>query len=270
MQLPIQSQSRIYAERWEHDAGADELAAIASAADTSGFWYVAVCDHIAIPAEQADTMGTSWWDTVATLGWLAGITSRTRLLSHIYVLPFRHPLVTAKAFSTLDAVSGGRVIHGVRAAFADEFATIEGPTWKVEGLGQRPRPLQAGGPPVWVGGSSKAALRRAAERGDGWLPQGPVSADQIAFIRERRAAAGRGDDPIDLGALVGAVYVGEPTWDVGQQTLTGPPAKVAHVLGKYAELGVGQVQVRFRSRSATELVDQIKAFGADVLPLLPA
>ena len=300
MQLPIQSQSRIYAERWEHDAGADELAAIASAADTSGFWYVAVCDHIAIPAEQADTMGTSWWDTVATLGWLAGITSRTRLLSHIYVLPFRHPLVTAKAFSTLDAVSGGRVIlgvgaghverefdtlgldftdrgalldeaiDGVRAAFADEFATIEGPTWKVEGLGQRPRPLQAGGPPVWVGGSSKAALRRAAERGDGWLPQGPVSADQIAFIRERRAAAGRGDDPIDLGALVGAVYVGEPTWDVGQQTLTGPPAKVAHVLGKYAALGVGQVQVRFRSRSATELVDQIKAFGADVLPLLPA
>jgi len=300
MQLPIQSQSRIYAERWEDDAGADELAAIARAADESGFWYVAVCDHIAIPAEQADTMGTSWWDTVATLGWLAGITSHTRLLSHIYVLPFRHPLVTAKAFSTLDAVSGGRVIlgvgaghverefdalgldftdrgalldeaiDGVRAAFADEFAAIEGPTWKVEGLGQRPRPLQAGGPPVWVGGSSKAALRRAAERGDGWLPQGPVSADQITFIRERRAAAGRGDDPIDLGALVGAVYVGEPKWDVGQQTLTGPPAKVAHVLGKYAALGVGQVQVRFRSRSATELVDQVKAFGADVLPLLPA
>ncbi len=300
MQLPIQSQSRIYAEAWEDRAGAEELAAIARAADESGFWYVAVCDHIAIPTEQADAMGTSWWDTVATLGWLAGITSRTRLLSHIYVLPFRHPLVTAKAFSTLDAVSGGRVIlgvgaghverefdalgldftdrgalldeaiDGVRAAFADEFPTIEGPTWKVEGLGQRPRPVQAGGPPVWVGGSSKAALRRAAERGDGWLPQGPVSAEQIAFIRERRARAGCGDDPIDLGALVGSVYVGEPGWDVGQQTLTGPPAKLAHVLGKYAALGVGQVQVRFRSRSATELVDQVQAFGADVLPLLPS
>ena len=109
MQLPIQSQSTIYAEPWEADAGADELAAVARAADESGFWYVAVCDHIAIPAEQAKTMSTSWWDTVATLGWLAGITSRTRLLSHIYVLPFRHPLVAAKAFSTLDAVSGGRV-----------------------------------------------------------------------------------------------------------------------------------------------------------------
>ncbi len=298
MQLPIQSQSRIYAEVWEADAGVRELAAIARAADESGLWYLAVCDHIAIPAEQATAMSTSWWDTVATLGWLAGITSRTRLLSHIYVLPFRHPLVTAKAFSTLDTVSGGRVILGVgaghverefellglefgdrgarldeaidavRAAFADEFATIEGPTWKVEGLGQRPRPVQAGGPPIWVGGSSKMALRRAAERGDGWLPQGAVSPDQITFIRERRVAAGRGDDPIDIGALVGAAYVGEPTWDVGDHTLAGPPAKLAHVLGKYAALGVGQVQIRFRSRSATELIDQIQAFGADVLPLL--
>ncbi len=300
MQLPIQSQSRIYAEAWEDAAGADELDAIARAADESGFWYLGVCDHIAIPADRADAMGTSWWDTVATLGWLAGITSRTRLLSHIYVMAFRHPLVTAKAFSTLDVVSNGRMILGVgaghverefdtldldftnrgpmldeaidavRAAFAEEFATIEGPTWKVDGLGQRPRPIQAGGPPVWVGGSSKAALRRAAERGDGWLPQGPVSAEQVSFIRERRADAGRGDDLIDIGALAGVLYVGEPSWDVGQQTLAGPPAKLAHVLGKYAALGVGQVQVRFRSRSASELIDQIRAFGTDVLPLLPS
>ena len=113
-------------------------------------------------------------------------------------------------------------------------------------------------------------MRRAAERGDGWLPQGPVGPDQISFIRERRAAAGRGDDPIDIGGLVGTLYVGDPDWDVGERTLTGPPAKLAHVLGKYAALGVGQIQVRFRSRSATELVDQIRAFGADVIPLLPS
>lgn len=297
MQLPIQSQSTIYAEPWEADAGAAELAAVARAADESGFWYVAVCDHVAVPTELAPGMGTAWWDTVATLGWLAGITDNVRLLSHIYVLPFRHPLVAAKAFATLDAVSGGRVILGVgtghvqrefemlgvdfsdrgrlldegidavRAAFADEFALVEGPTWKVEGMGQRPRPVQAGGPPIWVGGSSKPALRRAAERGDGWLPQGPVTAEDVGFLCEHRRAT-RGDEPIDIGALVGTVYVGEPSWDVGSRTLTGPPGKLAHVLGKYAALGVGQVQVRFRSRSADELVDQVRAFGSSVLPEL--
>ena len=60
MQLPIQSQSTIYAEPWEADAGADELAAIARAADRAGFWYVAVCDHVAIPGPLDEKMGTSW------------------------------------------------------------------------------------------------------------------------------------------------------------------------------------------------------------------
>ena len=154
----------------------------------------------------AESMGTSWWDTVATLGWLAGITEHVRLLSHVYVPAYRHPLQVAKAFSTLDNVSGragrarrrrrprrGRVrparprrstaagrlldeaIDALRAAFADEYPAVEGPTWTFDGYGQRPRPVQAGGPPIWVGGSSKPALRRAATRGDGWLPQGPVT-----------------------------------------------------------------------------------------------
>ena len=299
MQLPIQSQSTIYAEPWEAEAGADELAAIARAADDSGFLYVAVCDHVAVPRPFDRTMGTSWWDTVATLGWLAGITSRVRLLSHVYVPAYRHPLQVAKAFATLDNVSGGRVVLGVgaghlqgefellgvpfaergrlldesidalRAAFADEFPTIEGPTWTVAGYGQRPRPLQAGGPPIWVGGSSPPAIRRAATRGDGWLPQGPVTAELVASIRDQRAAAGL-DAAFDVGALVGSTYVGTPSWDIGEPTLSGPPEKLAHVLRKLGALGVGQVQVRLRSRSASELVDQIALFGAEVGPLLEA
>ena len=205
MQLPIQSQSTIYAEPWEADATADDLRRIAQAADRAGFFYMAVCDHIAIPEDRAGSMGTAWWDTIATLAWLAGLTERVRLLSHVAVLAYRHPLQTAKAWSTLDQVSGGRAILGVgsghvegefdllgldfadrgklldeaidavRAAFADEFPVAKGPQWPFEGCGQRPRPVQAGGPPMWVGGSSKPALRRAAERGDGWLPQGPVT-----------------------------------------------------------------------------------------------
>ena len=296
MQLPIQSQSTQYAEDWEASAGAEELGAIARAADDAGFWYLGVCDHIAVPESHAEAMHTTWWDTIATLGWLAGITTHTRLLSHITVPAYRHPLEVAKAWSTLDAISGGRTIMGVgaghleaefallgidfanrgplldesidalRAAFADEFPTFKGPTVSFSGLGQRPRPIQPGGPPIWVGGSSKPALRRAAERGDGWLPQGPVTPELVAFIRDHRAAT-RGDDPIDIGALVGAVYVGDAGWDVGP-CLTGPPEKVAHVLRKFAAMGVGQVQVRFRSRSLSELLGQIEAFGSQVGPLL--
>ncbi|HEX2578138.1 MAG TPA: TIGR03619 family F420-dependent LLM class oxidoreductase [Aquihabitans sp.] len=297
MQLPIQSQSTIYVEPWEATAGAAELAAVARAADAAGFAYVAVCDHVAIPAEQAPAMGTEWWDTVATLGWLAGITERVRLLSHVYVPAYRHPLQVAKAFSTLDVVSGGRVVLGVgaghvegefealgvpfaergrlldeaidalRAAFAEDYPTLPGPRWPAADLGQHPRPVQEDGPPIWVGGSSPAAIRRAAERGDGWLPQGPVTAELVARIHELRHAAGR-HDRFDLGALVGPTYVGDPGWDLGPPALTGSPDKLAHVLRKFAGLGVGQVQIRLRSRSADELVDQIGRFGAEVLPQL--
>ena len=58
-------------------------------------------------------MGTTWYDTIATLGWLAGITTDIHLLSHIYVVALRHPLRAAKEFATLDVLSGGRVICGV-------------------------------------------------------------------------------------------------------------------------------------------------------------
>jgi probable F420-dependent oxidoreductase len=297
MQLPIQAQSTNFVEPWEAHAGAAELEAIARAADRAGFLYVAVCDHVAIPSEKAAVMSTEWWDTVATLGWLAGITERVRLLSHIYVPAYRHPLQVAKAFSTLDVVSGGRVIMGVgaghveeefallgvpydqrgalldesidalRAAFAEDYPTLPGPRWPAADLGQHPRPIQEDGPPIWVGGSSPAALRRAAQRGDGWLPQGPTTPELVARIAELRDAAGR-HDPFDVGALVGPTYVGEPTWDLGGPALAGPPEKLAHVLGKYRAMGVTNVQVRLRSRSADELVEQIERFGTEVIPLL--
>ena len=92
MQLPIQSQSSLYVEPWELKAGPEEIAQVAKAADRSGFLYVGVCDHTAIPRRLADAMGTIWYDTTATLGWLAALTTRTHLLSHVLVLAQRHPL----------------------------------------------------------------------------------------------------------------------------------------------------------------------------------
>jgi probable F420-dependent oxidoreductase len=300
IQLPIQSQSTRYAEDWEAGTGVDELAAIAKACDESGFFYVAVCDHVAVPRPYDEAMRTSWWDTLTTLGYLAGITTQTRLLSHVYVLPYRHPLMTAKGFLTLDNVSHGRAILGVgaghvdaefelldvdfevrgpamnealdivRAAFENEYPEYTGEHWSVKDAGLQPRPIQPGGPPIWVGGSSKAAMRRAAEKGDGWLPQGPPKMGMkaaVQFIKEHRVAT-RGDEPIDLGINTESIYIGEPSFEVGQYDLTGPADKIAERFRKYARLGVNQLQIRFRSRSADELCDQIRAFGTDVGPAL--
>ncbi len=83
MQLPIQSQSTLYVADWEKESGPVELARIARVADEAGFFYLGVCDHTAIPRRLADAMGTIWYDTTATLGWLAAVTTQTHLLSHV-------------------------------------------------------------------------------------------------------------------------------------------------------------------------------------------
>ena len=291
IQLPIQAQSTYFVEPWEPTAGRDELAAIARACDEAGFDYVAVCDHVAIPRDKAATMNTTWFDTIATLGWLAAVTQRTRLLSHVYVAAYRHPLATAKAFATIDALSGGRAILGVGAGHVDAEFDLLGISFADRGritdaavdqirvalddewVGEfalRPRPLQPH-LPIWIGGSSPAAIRRAAERGDGWLPQGTLKKDMpaaIARLRELRAAAGRDAQPCTIGAIAPFFWVGERTWDTGEQCLAGAPDKIASYLRSYAEMGVDQVQVRFRSRSAAELCEQITIFGAEVAPSL--
>ncbi|WP_329197318.1 MULTISPECIES: LLM class F420-dependent oxidoreductase [unclassified Streptomyces] len=300
MQLPVQSQSTLYAEPWEAAAGAADLAEVARAADRAGFGYLATCDHVAVPRRLAGPMGTVWYDPVATLAYLAGITEHVRLLSHVAIVGLRHPLVTAKQYATLDHLSGGRLILGVgaghvaeefevlgvdfgrrgavldetldalRAALGpEEYPEFEGGRFSFKDLGQLPRPTQAR-IPVWVGGSSPAAVRRAAVRGDGWLPQGDPRHElpaQINRIRELREAAGV-DGPLEIGAITEALYVGEPAWDTGRRTLTGKAEALAESLRAYRELGVDQIQVRFRSRDRAELIDQIAVFGAEVAPLL--
>jgi probable F420-dependent oxidoreductase len=300
MQLPVQSQSTLYAEPWEAAAGPADLVEIARTADRTGFDYVACCDHIAIPRRLAGAMSTVWYDPVATLSYLAAATGRVRLLSHVAVVGLRHPLVTAKAYATVDHLSGGRLVLGVGAGHVqeefeavgadftgrgavldetidaltaalgpEEFPEFSGERFSFKELGQRPRPAQER-VPVWVGGSSPAAVRRAALRGDGWLPQGDPREKLpalIARLRELRAEAGI-EEPITVGAIVEPLYVGRAGWEVGRRTLTGEPEALAASLRAYGGMGVDQIQVRFRSRSRTELTDQMAAFAADVAPHL--
>ena len=300
MQLQVQAKSKTFAEDWEAEAGADDLRAIVQKADDTGFFYVAVCDHLAVTKPLDAHMNTTWYDTVATLGWIAALTDRVRVMSHVYVMSYRHPLHTAKSFMTLDELSGGRAILGVgaghlegefgllgldfagrgartdaavdviREAFTTEYPDIETPFWgHLKNAGMAPRPRQQ--PiPIWVGGSSKPALRRAAERGDGWLPQGTPRADmpeQIAFLLEHRKRT-LGDEPIDLGTITEFLYVGDPGWDVGEHTLSGSPERMVDALNEFGAMGVSHLQIRFRNRTRDELLDQMDAFHRDVAPHL--
>jgi alkanesulfonate monooxygenase SsuD/methylene tetrahydromethanopterin reductase-like flavin-dependent oxidoreductase (luciferase family) len=248
MQLPIQAQSNLFAADWEGAAGPADLARVAQVADASGYFYVGVCDHIAIPRGYAGAMGTWWQDCLTTLGWLAGQTTRTALLSHIYVLAFRHPLAAAKGFATLDHLSGGRALIGVGVGHVQAELEALGVPYEQRGralddalgpfigaltdeyvgdLGARPRPVQSPRPPVWVGG-----------------------------------------EPFAVGHITPWIHVGEPAWDVGDGTVTGSPEQVADALVKDAPAAVNQFQVRFKARDVEELCDQVEGFGRDVAPLV--
>jgi probable F420-dependent oxidoreductase len=302
MQLPIQSQSSMYVAEWETRAGPEELARIARVADESGYFYLGVCDHTAIPRRLADAMSTVWYDTTATLGWLAALTTRTHLLSHVLILAQRHPLRAAKELSTLDHLSGGRLIVGVGAghvpeeyelltgqfaergrhtdeavsalalAFTAEFPELPGPRFPASGMGVAPRPVRQPRPPIWIGGSSPAAIRRTAALGDGWLPQGTRRRDlpeQIARLRALRAEL-RGGAPLDIGTIVEPIFLSavRPGWDLPGYVLQGGAEEIASSLRELVAMGVNHLQVRFMARSVEEYCDQTAAFGAEVGPLL--
>ena len=289
MQLPVQAQSTYFVADWERSSGPAEMARIATLCDEHGYAYVAICDHVTIPQAFASGMGTQWVDPMTTLGWLAAMTERAMLLTHVYVLPFRQPEVAANQFATLDYLSDGRAICGVgvghveaefdrlgvdyhrRGAITSErlpqlIAALENEF--VDGMGAKPRPVQSPRPPVWVGGSSNAAITRAARLGDGWIPQGPADDEMIDLLQRERDEAGRADLPYAIGHIVPWTYVGMPPWDVGEGTISGSPDEVAAGILASTPAAVNQLQVRFRSRSADELADQVVAFATDVAPLL--
>ena len=302
MSLPVQSQPSVAREPWEAAAGPSEMVAIARKADETGFAYIAVCDHVVVDRRPpSDRMGPGWYDTVATLAYLARSRPRVRLLSSVAVIGYRHPLVTAKQWCTLDRLSGGRAILGVgvgwiesefallgasyadrgrladeaidvvRACFTSEYPVISTPTWTLSGdFGVAPRPVQSP-VPIWVGGHGKPALRRVAERGDGWIPQGTPRSElaaEIAYVEARRSVV-RPSEAIDYGYVSEPMYVGTPPFDVSDRpTIAGPPARLAESMRELGDLGVRHVQVRFRSRTCDEFLDQMDAFAAEVAPLL--
>jgi probable F420-dependent oxidoreductase len=296
MQLPVQALSVRVSMPWEQEGTVADMVRVARAADDAGFLYVAVCHHVAIPPEPAEMMSTQWFDPIATLGYLAAHTTRTRLMTNVFIAAYQPPLATAKAFATLDRLSGGRTIVGIGAghvegefdalgvsfsgrgaltddalttisrALTDEWTDLRG-TGRV---GQRPRPVQQPHPPIWIGGSGKPALRRVATMADGWIPQATpldeLPNDITAILRMR--------DEVRPGAVpeVGyhlVAHVGEATWDLPKGVMHGPPERIADFANtRLGAIGVSHLQVRLVARDVSEQCDQIARFGAEVGPHL--
>ena len=179
---------------------ADALGEIARCAEQAGFAACFVTAHPMPSDRWLAHGGHHTLDPFVALSFAAAATTRIRLQTHIVVLPYRNPFLTAKSAASLDVLSGGRLILGVAAGYLrGEFAALgadvderneqtdeaidallrawsesgvelEGRHFHAGGNTMLPRPLQQPHPPIWVGGNSRRAIRRAVEKGDGWLP----------------------------------------------------------------------------------------------------
>jgi probable F420-dependent oxidoreductase len=191
-------------------ASEDALARWAGFAETVGYHFMMLGDHVTITADVQGRYPAPFYDPFTTLAWLAGLTRRVELGFTVIVLPYRHPLETARMAATLDRISGGRLIFGIgvgwarqefevlglpfekrgamtddylgalKAAWTRDVASYQGRFVSFKEIYTAPRPLQRPHPPIWVGGSSEAALRRTVLHGDAWHP----IRSRIAFLRD--------------------------------------------------------------------------------------
>src|SRR2546426_11094543 len=178
-----------------HLATPDIIRSTAVRAEQLGYDSLWVSDHVVVPHANVKNFGETVFDPLVTLAVAAGATRRVRLGTTVLIVPYRNPVVTAKMISSLDALSGGRVVLGIgagwvaaesaalgvpfaeRGAMTDEYLAAMQELWtsrapsfagkytRFGGLAFEPKPLQKPHPPIWVRGHSPAALRRAARLG---------------------------------------------------------------------------------------------------------
>ncbi|RVX41713.1 luciferase-like monooxygenase [Nonomuraea polychroma] len=158
-----------------------------------GFDLLMVSDHVAITPDVAEQYPAPFYEPFTTLAWLAGVTSRIGLGTTVLIVPYRHPLLVARMAANLNDLSGGRLVLGVgvgwarqefealgvaherRGRLTDDHLAVIRAAWADEG------DYRSGGVPIWVGGGSDAALRRAVRFGEAWHPL----RNTVPWLRER-------------------------------------------------------------------------------------
>jgi probable F420-dependent oxidoreductase len=243
---------------------------------------------------------------------LAAHTTRLRVLTSVMVLPHRPPVLAAKALATIDILSSGRLIVGVgagwmreefealgappfekRGAVAAEYIRLFRELWTVKfpsfsgayasvsGARFEPKPVQKPHPPVWVGGESPAALRRAGRLGDAWYPIGSnptYPMDSIARLKSGIDSVSRHARESGRSDQVGTAY--SAGWyedrravaaaDGSRRFLTGEPGQVAEDLHALEDLGVRHVVLGLQAPSPAEIMKRMERFASVVSPLLTA
>jgi probable F420-dependent oxidoreductase len=265
---------------WEEKAGIEELARIAEAADRLGFAHMTCSEHVAVPVDIARQRGATYWDPLATFGYLAARTSRIRLATQVLVLGYHHPLEIAKRYGTLDQVSGGRLVLGLgvgtlqeefelleapfagrgaraddalralRASLGAEEPSYAGSHYSFKDLVVRPA-AQQDRVPLWIGGSSLKSLQRAATLADGWVPFG--------------LDLGGYRDLLDQVARPDGFEVVLPG---GRLDPLGSPDKAVARLTATSDVGATTLNVTIRAESADHYVEQLEAL-AELVDLDP-
>jgi probable F420-dependent oxidoreductase len=252
----------------------DNVAAVARNAEQHGFCGLWTFQRW-LASPQLEGVYQSVLDPVVALGFAAAITSRIRLGLAVVNGPFYPPVALAKQFAALDVLSAGRLDAGIglgwsreeytaagvpmerRGARFDEWldcldvllrgedVEFDGEFYRVPRMHIAPPPVQRPRPPLLIGGSAPAALRRAGERSDGWISSSRASLDEVgqAIAAVRDAAAAAGKDPASMRSIVRGVVVlrDASVDDPDRRPLTGSVEQIHDDLGMYARLGVDEV-----------------------------
>jgi probable F420-dependent oxidoreductase len=276
------------------------VAEIARAAEDAGFDACFVTDHPFPPHRWLHGGGHHALDPFVALSFAAAATTRLCVQTHILVLPYRNPFLAAKAIASLDVLSGGRVIVGaavgylrgefaalgadfearqevadetiraMKLAWAGDDVRLQGRGYQARGNSMGFRCVQRPHPPLWIGGNSRAAIRRAIELGDGWVPFPNTAAmasftrtpplesfddlaARLAIAREHAAAVGR-TAPLDV------CYSLSPR---GAADLEGAAAR--EQIARLAALGVTWLTVGFGGETRAEYVTALRRFADQVI-----
>lgn len=240
------------------------------------------------PDPKPGDMGViaEFYEPLTTLAFLAGATSHIRLGVSVYVMPYRNPVVTARVVATLDALSGGRVLFGVgvgwlreeftalgqdarhRGAVTDEYLEVCRRLWRddvAEFRGRHytlppvrtgPKPVQRPWPPIWIGGNSDAAIRRAIALGDG-LHLIDLSPDEARpLVAKARAEEAQVDRARPLSVSMRKGILVRPEDRPDDRALYGTPAKIRRDVEAYGEAGVDYLVSNLRQARSIDALEE--------------
>lgn len=284
-------------QAWEPHLTTAQIGEIARTAEAAGFDSLAVSDHVLMSGEMADLMGGHWCEATTAISYLAGATASLRVYASVLVLPYRHPVLIAKQMSTLDHLSGGRAILGIvighlakefevlgvprehRAAMTDEYLTAIRMLWtqdrpsfhgqfvSFDDVVFEPRPAP-GAIPIWVGGNSPPAIRRAARFGDGWVPwqitpdQLPDALDQL-FSHSEFAGDPETFDVVMPGTIIQREEGTQR--ELGETVIPDGPEQWLDVVGANRDGGATMTSVGLRADTYEGYLDKLSEFGEQVI-----